>query len=202
MVLGEVTGERIVDDGDRRDPRDRLCAALPPSAWMISLMYSVLRMPIRSSRERRPNAIMRPRRATIAACLLLLAVILMLVSTERAATEATDDSVTLRIDNVGTEPLRCTILFAHWVSLDAGVIGVGASRSLAMMRRVSDGSLYVARSDGRPMMIENVVCGTVDAWAVTLGQIPLLAVRTSGERALSTPCKVDERVICAQPSVQ
>jgi hypothetical protein len=126
----------------------------------------------------------------------------MAFSTRRVAAETTDDSITLRIANVGTEPLRCVVLFGHWVSLDAGVIAVGASQSVAMMRRASDGSLYVARSDGRPMMIENVVCGTVSAWAETLGQIPLLAVRTSRGGVLSTPCKVGERVICGQPSAQ
>jgi hypothetical protein len=145
---------------------------------------------------------MRQRRATIAACLLLLASMLMPGLSGGVLAEATDDSIALRIANVGTEPLRCVVLFGHWVSLDAGVIAPGASQSLTMMRRASDGSLYVARSDGRPMMIENVVCGTVGAWAETLGQIPLLAVRTSSERALSTPCKVDKRVICDQPSVQ
>ncbi|MGH6930309.1 MAG: hypothetical protein ACREEV_18470 [Dongiaceae bacterium] len=139
------------------------------------------------------------RRATIVAALLAVVGLLVSGSGEPARADGTDDAVTLRIGNDGSQALRCVVLFGHWVSLDLGVVGAGASRALAMMRDAGDGSLYVPRDDGRAMMIENVVCGADGAWAETLGQVPLLPVRSSRERDMRTSCRIDDRVICTPP---
>ncbi len=143
---------------------------------------------------------MRRRRATIVAALLAIVGLLVWARDEPVRAGGSDDAVTLHIGNDGAEVLRCVVLFGHWVSLDLGVVGAGASHALAMMRDSSDGSLYVARDDGRAMMIENVVCGADGAWAETLGQVPLLPVRSSGEQELRTSCRIDDRVTCTPPS--
>jgi hypothetical protein len=142
---------------------------------------------------------MRCRRATIVAGLLAMTGLLTWGSGEAAPAGGPDHAVTLRIGNDGAQALRCVVLFGHWVSLDLGVIGAGDSHALAMMRDPGDGSLYVARNDGREMMIENVVCGADHAWAETLGQIPLLPVRSSSAQELRTSCRIDDRVTCTPP---
>jgi len=143
---------------------------------------------------------MRSRGAAIAAAVLLAAGILASLSVRPVRGSAQDDAVTLGIGNDGAQALRCVVLFGHWMSLELGVIDVGAVRDVAMMRDSRDGSLYVLREDGRKMMIENVVCGSDAAWAETLGQVPLLPVRESGERALRTSCRADGRVTCTPPT--
>jgi hypothetical protein len=143
---------------------------------------------------------MRRRRATIVAGLLAMTGLFMSGCGGPARAGGPDDAVTLRIDNDGAQALRCVVLFGHWVSLELGVIGAGASNALAMMRDAGDGSLYIARDDGRAMMIENVVCGADGAWAETLGQVPLLPVRSSREQDLRTSCRIGDRVTCTPPS--
>ena len=78
--------------------------------------------------------------------------------------EPADDRVTLAIANDGAEALRCTILFGHWVEKGIGTIAAGDVAEVAMWRQRSDGALYAPRSDGRRMMIENMVCGPLSGW--------------------------------------
>src|SRR5262245_4271226 len=60
-----------------------------------------------------------------------------------------DDAVTLSIANESPEPLRCTILFAHFVSKDVGTIAPRAEVSLSIFRQKDGGALWIPRADGR-----------------------------------------------------
>jgi hypothetical protein len=142
---------------------------------------------------------MQPRRAAIGG-LFLFSALFGTGCGETGRPAAPDDAVTLRIANDGGEALRCVLLFGHWVTLDLGVIGAGASHVVAMMRDAGAGSLYVLREGGRRMMIENVVCGADRSWSETLGQIPLLPVRAGRDRELRTSCRIDGRLTCTPPS--
>jgi hypothetical protein len=142
------------------------------------------------------HANLQRRQAAIVGGLLLLSALLGTGCGEAGRSAAPDDAVTLRIANDGAEPLRCAVLFGHWVTLELGVIDVGASQALAMKRDAGDGSLYVLREDGRKMMIENVVCGADRSWTETRGQIPLLPVRAGRDRAPWISCRIDDRLTC------
>jgi hypothetical protein len=141
---------------------------------------------------------MRPRRAAIIG-LFVLSTFFIPGGSESSRADTPDAAVTLHIANDGAQALRCVLLFGHWVTLELGIIDAGGSHVLAMLRDAGDGSLYIARDDGRAMMIENVVCGADRAWTETLGQISLLPLRESREREFQTSCRIDDRLNCTPP---
>jgi hypothetical protein len=141
-------------------------------------------------------------RGAAIAALCLIAGFLALSGCTPAPALSPDGAVMIHIRNDGARALRCILLLGHWMSRDLGAIGVGSAQALAMTRDARDGSLFVLSADGRRMMIENLVCGAVDAWAETLGQVPLTSVREGGAPALWTSCRAAGRVVCTPPAVQ
>jgi hypothetical protein len=133
---------------------------------------------------------------------LAVAAMLALVLQQSPARAAAPDShaVTLSIANDGDEPIRCLILFAHWVVTEAGTIPPGGDLAVAMSRQDSDGALWIARADGRRMMIETIECGAASRWAETRGQIPLLPARAGREAGYGTTCRLDGAVACSDPA--
>jgi hypothetical protein len=119
-----------------------------------------------------------------------------------AARAAGPDShdITLSIANEGGEPMRCQILFAHFVVTEAGTIPPGGDLSIAMSRQDSDGALWIARTDGRRMMIETIDCGAATRWAETRGQISLLPARAGREARYGTTCRLHGAATCADPA--
>jgi hypothetical protein len=104
--------------------------------------------------------------------------------------------VTLSIANDGAEPMRCLILFAHWVTTEAGTMRPNGALSIAMFQQDSDGALWIPRADGRRMMIETIVCGAAARWAETRGQISLLPARAGREARYGTTCRLHGVVTC------
>jgi len=105
--------------------------------------------------------------------------------------------VTLEI--VNDEPataLRCVVMLAHFVSVEAGPIAPGGSLSLPLGRGADDASLTLANAAGKPMMIENVVCGASVNWAATRADVSLLALRAPATRRLAMRCRIDGRLGC------
>ena len=117
-----------------------------------------------------------------------------LVPVRAAAPDSHD--VTLSISNAGREPLRCMIMFAHWVVTEAGTIPPGGALAVAMSRQDSDGALWIARADGRRMMIETIDCGALAQWGKTRGQISLLPARAGRHARYGTTCRLRDSVIC------
>ena len=110
-----------------------------------------------------------------------------------------DPAVELVIANAGDQPLRCMILFGHWVTQDVGPISAGRSATVSMWRGQPAGALYIPRFDGRKMMIENVICGGQAAWAESLDQIRLSPLRESAGSRFATSCSGVGRVSCSAP---
>ena len=108
--------------------------------------------------------------------------------------------VTLSIANASQEPLRCMILFAHFVATDVGTIAPNDDLSLAMFRQDEDGALFIPRADGRRMMIETIDCGSASRWAETRGQISLLPARAGRDARYGTACRLRGAVTCAEPA--
>lgn len=107
-----------------------------------------------------------------------------------------DTDVTLTIANIGTAPLRCTILFGHWVEQGAGTVAPGATLAVSMRRQAADGALYVPRYDGRRMYVENLVCGPLSDWWVRRADLPLLPVRAGAAARFGADCRMAARAEC------
>jgi hypothetical protein len=102
---------------------------------------------------------------------------------------AQDLTVTLSLTNAGTRPLRCHVMFGHWVDRDLGELAPGASTNLAMMQAAEDGALYVMRSDGeRKMMIETIQCAESGNWMESFGQVDLAPIRSRRAPAVEASC--------------
>jgi hypothetical protein len=110
--------------------------------------------------------------------------------------EGEDAPLTIALRNSGTEPLRCQLIFGHWVERGLGEVAPGAATRIEVMRDHVDGGLYNMRPDGqKKMMVENVICGRRDDWQGTLGQIDLTPLRQRGK---TTPAQV--QASCAAPT--
>jgi hypothetical protein len=117
------------------------------------------------------------------------------------AASASASTVTLSIKNEDTHSLRCMVVFAHWVTTDFGPIASGEIATVAMTRGPQLGALHIARSDGRPMMIENIVCGTEQDWSNSFDQLPLTQVRDSATSDSQIACRAAPRIVCT-PSLE
>ena len=105
------------------------------------------------------------------------------------ASDAQDRPVTLSLANAGPEPLRCRLMFGHWVDRDLGALAPGASTDVAMTQAASDGALYVLRADGaRKMMIETIRCAQSGDWMARFGQVDFAPIRASRAQAIEASC--------------
>ena len=119
--------------------------------------------------------------------LILLCLCVGLLSS--CASDAQDRPVTLALANAGTEPLRCRLMFGHWVDRDLGALAPGASTELAMTQAAGDGALYVMRTDGeRKMMIETIQCAQSGDWMETFGQVDFAPIRSRRAQAIEASC--------------
>jgi hypothetical protein len=109
---------------------------------------------------------------------------------------ASASKVTLSIKNDDRQSLRCTVVFAHWVTIDVDPIASGETATVAMTRGPQPGALHIARFDGRPMMIENIVCGTELDWGASFDQLPLIRVRESVASTYQIACRAEPRIVC------
>jgi len=109
---------------------------------------------------------------------------------------AANSTVTLSIKNDDSQPLRCTVVFAHWVTTDVGPIASGDTATVAMTRGPEPGALHIARFDGRPMMIENIICGADKDWSKSVDQVPLIGVRDTVASTYRIECRAAPRVAC------
>jgi hypothetical protein len=118
--------------------------------------------------------------------IVLLCLCLGLLS---CASDAQDRPVTLALANAGQEPLRCRLMFGHWVDRDLGAIAPGAATKLAMTQAASDGALYILRADGeRKMMIETIQCAPSGDWMQTFGQVDFAPIRSRRAQAIEASC--------------
>jgi hypothetical protein len=129
--------------------------------------------------------------------LVLLCLCLWLSS---CVSEARDQPVTLALANAGNEPLRCRLMFGHWVDRDLGALAPGASTTLAMTQAARDGALYVLRADGeRKMMVETIQCAPSGDWMQTFGQVDFAPIRSRRAQVIEASCAAPAgggRTIC------
>jgi hypothetical protein len=102
---------------------------------------------------------------------------------------AADRPVALRLTNAGAEPLRCRLMFGHWVDRDLGRLAPGAAVELAILQQAADGALFVPRDDGaRRMMIETIRCAGKGDWLAGFGQVDLAPARRARPASIAAAC--------------
>ena len=103
--------------------------------------------------------------------------------------DAGDAPLAVSLHNGGPVPLRCQLIFGHWVERDLGQIAPGADVRMDLMRAGEDGGIYVMRPDGKKkMMVENVICGRADNWQPTLGRLDFTPLRQRAAQAADAHC--------------
>lgn len=118
----------------------------------------------------------------------LPAIILLPILAACAAMPA-DRPVNLQLTNTGAEALSCKIIYGHWVERELGALAPGTTFDIALRQQASDHALFVNRDDmARRMMIENIVCGRLENWRETTGQIDLTRPRQQSVAYLEATC--------------
>jgi hypothetical protein len=133
-------------------------------------------------------------------CAAAFGALLILASCVADRQDAADTAVTINLANGGTEPLLCQLIYGHWVERPLGEIAPGVSVKVELMRAVEDGGLYNMRPDGqKKMMVENVICGRLDGWKESLGQVDLNELRRRAASHVEASCAAPTgagRVVC------
>lgn len=104
--------------------------------------------------------------------------------------------VTLEIANATGVSLRCVAVLAHFVTRDLPPIAPGEALELELSR-FETGAIGYGAHDGRPMLVENVLCGRADAWTASRTDVPVDALRTGAAPALSVTCTGNGGLHCA-----
>lgn len=104
--------------------------------------------------------------------------------------------IDLSLANVGEQPLRCSMVIAHFMSKDLGEVLPGERLTIVLEGDTEDGSLFVRSADGRRKAIENILCGVSSDWSLTRGEVPLLPLRSSSSDRADMDCRLETRVRC------
>ena len=132
--------------------------------------------------------------------ILRIVVLCLCLGLLSCASDAQDRTVTLALANAGQEPLRCRLMFGHWVDRDLGEIAPGAATELAMTQAARDGALYILRADGgRKMMIETIQCAQPGGWMRNFGQVDFAPIRSRRAETIEASCAAPAgggRTIC------
>jgi len=126
----------------------------------------------------------------------LPSLLLLLTACAPVATEPPE--VTLSLANAGTEPLRCQVIYAHWVTGDLPLLQAGSSVELEVRRDPATREVFVPRpADGRPLMLEEILCGLDRDWSSSLTHVDLEAIKLGENDAFHLTCRSAARVVCA-----
>jgi hypothetical protein len=135
-----------------------------------------------------------------------LSALLILTGCVADRQDAADTPLTIKLTNTGAEPLRCQLIYGHWVERGLGEVAPGASVQIEVMRAARDGGLYNMRPDGKKaMMVENVICGRLEGWKESLGQIDLDTLRRRPAAMAAAGCAAPTgagRVACRLDKVE
>ncbi len=132
--------------------------------------------------------------------------LLILASCVADRQDEVDTALTINLSNSGAEPLRCQLIYGHWVERQLGEIAPGESVKIELMRAAKDGGLYNMRPDGKlEMMVENVICGRLKGWKESLGQVDLIPLRRNPAAMADASCAAPAgagRVTCQLDKVE
>ena len=121
----------------------------------------------------------------------------VLLSGPACSATASEESLTLRIENGDLETIRCVAILAHFVTRPLPAIAVGDNHEIALLRDPESGSLGFGSHDGSPMMLENILCGRDSNWTDSAGDLPLHGLRSDSATQVAFRCAAPEgRMAC------
>jgi hypothetical protein len=136
----------------------------------------------------------------------LIVVLFVAGCAQPVPTSAADPTVHVTLSNSGPTPLRCRIMFGHWVNRDLGILTPGNDTGFDVRQSPKDGALYIMRSDGqRRMMIQNLYCAVGGGPQSTEEQVDLAPARASRPSAIVARCAMQpggSRVECPPASLK
>ncbi|MEM7224143.1 MAG: hypothetical protein AAF495_14270 [Pseudomonadota bacterium] len=111
---------------------------------------------------------------------------------------ADPQNIHLRIENASEVSIRCVMVLAHFVTKDMPPIPSGSSYTTTLIRDPDQGTLSYGSFDDHPMMLENLLCGSLSDWTTTSRDLPILNLRSAEATRFHFQCTLqDERLACA-----
>ncbi len=105
--------------------------------------------------------------------------------------------VSLTLANAGAEPLRCLVIYGHWVTGDLPVIAPGGSAAVTVQREPASRAVFVPRDpDGRRMMLEEILCGANADWQASRTHIDIEAVKLGEGASYALSCEGGDTIVC------
>ena len=110
------------------------------------------------------------------------------------------EPVSLSVVNASAGTLRCVAVLAHFVTREVGSMAPGEALHMELLREPASGALAYGDNAGKPMMLENLLCGEPARWQASYGDVPLLALRAATGRRFVVRCESRGRLRCTAPA--
>ena len=123
--------------------------------------------------------------------------LLVLLAVALSSAARAQDRLDLEIRNLNrTDEIRCIVLLAHFFTLGAGTAAAGARLSLTFERLPAGSGLTLRNGAGRPMLVENLICGIVGDWSANRAEVPLDSLRAAGTASARADCVSQAKLQC------
>ena len=129
---------------------------------------------------------------------LVLAAMICVVA-EGALRAADAETIQVRIENAAGGPIRCVAVLAHFVTRTLPPIPSGQAHEMTLERDPKTGTLSYGYHGIHPMMLENLLCGTVPDWTASARDLPVLSMRSGAAVRYDYRCTLSRETVACAP---
>jgi len=129
---------------------------------------------------------------------LALATVLFLAACAAPGAEEVQP-IQVRIENATGETPRCVAVLAHFVTRTLPPIPSGRAREMTLERDPKTGTLSYGSHGDHPMMLENLLCGTVPDWTASSRDLPVLNMRSGAAARYDYRCTLSGETVACVP---
>jgi hypothetical protein len=129
---------------------------------------------------------------------LAVAAVLCLAACAAPGAEETQP-IQVRIENATGEALRCVAVLAHFVTRTLPAIPSGRAHEMTLERDPKTGTLSYGSHGAHPMMLENLLCGTVPDWTASSRDLPVLSMRSGEAVRFDYRCTLSGETVACVP---
>ena len=129
----------------------------------------------------------------------LFFIVALIINLATVSQTRADDGqlVELQIENYSEEPIRCVMILAHFVTRTLPPIPTGDTFRTTLERDPVQGTLSYGSFGDHPMMLENLLCGTLSDWTGTSRDLPIVTMRSEPSTRFNYRCTlVNNRIAC------
>ena len=116
-----------------------------------------------------------------------------------AAPAPRGETLQLRIENGGGEPIRCVAILAHFVTRALPAIPEAGNVELTLRRDPADGGLSYGSHGAQAMMLENILCGSDNDWTASARDLPLQRLRSEPASRFTYRCTLETAGMTCTP---